>query len=71
MMFTRTSITLLYEASRYNYKNSNSQDVIKNLWLKNYNSIANCNVLLDYLSEKSPRFLKVKSISFWLRKRKH
>ena len=41
---------LLYEASRYNYKNSNSQDVIKNLWLKNYNSIANCNVLLDYLS---------------------
>lgn len=48
----------LYEASRYNYKNSNSQDVIRNLWLKNYNSIANCNVLLDYLSKKSPSFFE-------------
>lgn len=49
---------ILYEASLYNYKNSNSQDVIKGLWLKNYNSIANCNVLLDYLSEKSPSFFE-------------
>ena len=54
----------LYEASRYNYKNSNSQDVIKNLWLKNYNSIANCNVLLDYLSEKSPSFFEGEEYKF-------
>ena len=54
----------LYEASRYNYKNSNSQDVIKNLWLKNYNSIANCNVLLDYLSKKSPSFFEGEEYKF-------
>lgn len=38
--------------------------MIKNLWLKNYNSIANCNVLLDYLSEKSPSFFEGEEYKF-------
>lgn len=48
----------LYEGARYNYNNSAVQDVIRDMWLKSYNSIANCNVLLDYLGEKSPSFFE-------------
>lgn len=38
---------LLYEASLYNYENGNVRDVIDNIWLGNYNTIANCNILLE------------------------
>lgn len=45
-----------YELSRFNFKNGNSQNTIHDMWLKTYNSIANCNVLLEYLQEKTPSF---------------
>lgn len=48
----------LYEGARYNYNNAAVQEVIRGMWLKAYNSIANCNVLLDYLGEKSPSFFE-------------
>lgn len=45
---------LLYEASLYNYENGNVRDVIDNIWLGNYNTIANCNILLEKLAERQP-----------------
>lgn len=44
------------EASKYNYDNGNSQDAIRNMWLDSYNSIANCNILLEYLEKKDMNF---------------
>lgn len=45
-----------YEATRYNYENGDVKDAIKGIWLDSYNSIANCNILLEYLEPKSPDF---------------
>lgn len=49
-----------YEAAQYNYDNGNSKDVIRTMWLDSYNSIANCNILLEYLAQKSPDFFPEK-----------
>ncbi len=46
----------LYEASQYNYENGTSRDLIDNIWLGNYNTIANCNILLEKLVEKKPDY---------------
>lgn len=46
----------MYDAANYNYKASAIQDIISDLWLKSYNAIANCNVLLKYLQQRSPDF---------------
>lgn len=48
----------LYEASLYNYGHAQSQEVIRQAWLKAYNSIANCNILLEYLSGKPASFFE-------------
>jgi len=45
-----------YELAHLNYKDVTSQNTIRDMWWKTYNSIANCNVLLEYLEEKSPSF---------------
>lgn len=52
-----------YEAARYNYDNGNSKDAIRAMWLDSYNSIANCNILLEYLEEKDPAFFPDKHYS--------
>ena len=44
------------EAAKYNYENGNSVDAIRNIWLYSYRTIANCNILLEYLEEKGPAF---------------
>lgn len=46
----------LYEASQYNYEHGTSRDIIDNIWLGNYNTIANCNILLEKLAEKKPEY---------------
>ena len=46
----------LYECSQYHYNNGTTQNLISNLWLKSYNTIANCNVLLERLKGQSPSF---------------
>ena len=46
----------LYECSQYHYNNGTTQNLISNLWLKSYNTIANCNVLLERLKGQSPLF---------------
>lgn len=45
-----------YEAVLYNYANKEVQKRIKNIWLGAYNSIANCNLLLENLKEKGTSF---------------
>lgn len=47
-----------YEASRYNYENGNSVDAIRKMWLDTYNSIANCNILLQYLEKKGTTYFQ-------------
>ncbi len=42
----------LYEASVYNYENGAIKDLIDAMWLQNYNTIANCNILLERLAQK-------------------
>ena len=48
----------LYEASVYNYKNDYIKDVIDAMWLTHYNSIANCNILLENLEYKDESFFE-------------
>lgn len=48
----------LYEASLYNYYNGDVRNVIDDIWLNNYNTIANCNILLEYLAKKDPNYFK-------------
>lgn len=45
-----------YDASNYNYDAGNSKDIIKGIWLGSYRSIANCNILLEYLEDKGEAF---------------
>lgn len=45
-----------YEASVYNYGNKTVKEKIDAIWLKNYNTIANCNILLERLAGKSPSY---------------
>lgn len=42
----------MYEASVYNYENGTIKDVVDAMWLQNYNTIANCNILLERLANK-------------------
>ena len=46
----------LYEASVYNYKNDYIKDEIDAMWLNHYNSIANCNILLENLEYQDEAF---------------
>lgn len=48
----------LYEMSQYNYGHSSSQSYARQTWLKAYNSIANCNIMLEYLSQRDPSFFE-------------
>ena len=48
----------LYEASVYNYQNDNSRRAIDAMWLNHYNSIANCNILLEYMEGKDDLFFE-------------
>ena len=43
----------LYQASVYNYTNGDIRDRIDAMWLNNYNTIANCNILLEHLAEQT------------------
>lgn len=43
---------ILYQASLYNYTNGTIRDLTTNMWLNNYNTIANCNILLENLEKK-------------------
>lgn len=45
-----------YDAVKYNYDAGNSKDIIRSIWLGAYRSIANCNILLEYLEEKGHSF---------------
>lgn len=45
-----------YEASVYNYGHGAVKDAIDAMWLRNYNTIANCNILLERLAGKSPSY---------------
>lgn len=47
-----------YEAARYNYDNGNSKDAIRDMWLYSYRTIANCNIILEYLEEKGEGFFR-------------
>ncbi|MEG2277455.1 MAG: RagB/SusD family nutrient uptake outer membrane protein [Odoribacter sp.] len=47
-----------YEAAQYNYENGKSKDAIRGIWLDSYNTIANCNILLEYLDKKTPEFFE-------------
>ena len=49
---------ILYEASLYNYDNSKVKDVIESMWLTSYNTIANCDLLLENLEKKDDSFFK-------------
>ena len=40
-----------YEASQYNYTNSDTRSMIDNIWSGQYNVIANLNLLLQYIDE--------------------
>ncbi len=40
----------LYQASVYNYANGDIRDRIDAMWLNAYNTIANCNILLEHLA---------------------
>lgn len=46
----------LYEASMYNYEHGGIRDLIDQIWLSNYNSIANCNILLENLAGRAPEY---------------
>ena len=48
----------MYEASVYNYEEGRVKDVIDALWLQDYNSIANCNILLEHLATANPAMFK-------------
>ena len=48
----------MYECSKYNYNNGTCKNLISGMWLKSYNVIANCNVLLKRLKEQSPSFFQ-------------
>ena len=47
-----------YYVSRMEYNNAQALDRVKAMWLGCYNSIANCNVLLDELSRKDAGFFE-------------
>ena len=47
-----------YEAARYNYEFGSSKDAIREIWLNAYKSIANCNIILEYLEQKGPGFFQ-------------
>lgn len=47
-----------YDAAQYNYESGNSIDAIRNMWLYSYRSIANCNILLEYLEKKGAGFFQ-------------
>lgn len=42
----------MYEASVYNYENEDIKYLVDAMWLQNYNTIANCNILLERLANK-------------------
>lgn len=44
----------MYEAAVYNYEDGDVKNVIDAMWLQNYNSIANCNILLEHLATANP-----------------
>ena len=46
----------LYQASVYNYTNGDIRDRVDAIWLNNYNTIANCNILLEHLAERTPEY---------------
>ena len=46
----------LYQASIYNYTNGDIRDRIDAMWLNGYNTIANCNILLEHLAGQSPDY---------------
>ena len=46
----------LNECAKYNYDNGTAKNLISDIWLKSYNTIANCNVLLERLKKQSPTF---------------
>ncbi len=45
-------------ASEYEYANDNIKPIIKNVWSTAYNSIANCNNLIQRISEASPTLFR-------------
>lgn len=47
-----------YYVSRMEYNNAQALDRVKAMWLNSYNSIANCNVLLDEISRKEAVFFE-------------
>lgn len=47
-----------YYVARMNYGNAQSLDRVKAMWLNSYNSIANCNVLLEQLEGKKADFFE-------------
>ncbi len=46
----------MYEASVYNYENGDIKDLVDAMWLQNYNTIANCNILLEHLADKDESY---------------
>lgn len=47
---------VLYQASVYNYTNGDIRDRIDAMWLNCYNTIANCNILLEHLAKQTPEY---------------
>lgn len=54
-VYTNQSHTL-YQASVYNYTNGDIRDRIDAMWLNGYNTIANCNILLEHLAGQTPDY---------------